>query len=358
MSSNPNAMLTVTNEFDFHQLRADARRRRLVGRHDRQKPAELIDWLGRPWTPQCGRKAAHPNARFTAPAAPVPGDRARMGSHPNGVPIDAILFGGRRAQRRAARYGSVRLAARHISRRHDDAAKPRRRPPAKSASFAAIRWRCCRSAATTWATTSPTGCKIGETPGAKLPGIYYVNWFRQDENGQFPVARLRREQPRPEVDLRAPRRPRRARRRRRSASCRMPPTSTSAASTSPPKTSPACCMSMSRPGRPNSRRSASTSTVSATGCRRGWRTSSPDSRSVWRRPRCGQRDHHAMEPFRQALVQYPVLALFLTIGAGYLLGEISIFGFRSASRECSSPDWRSERCTPASLCPKSFRRSV
>ena len=66
---------------------------------------------------------------------------------------------------------------------------PPRRPPrprARSASCAATRSRCCRSAATTWATTSATGSSIGETADpAKLPRIYYVNWFRKDASGRF-----------------------------------------------------------------------------------------------------------------------------------------------------------------------------
>lgn len=60
-------------------------------------PAEAIDWTGEPWTPNCGRKAAHPNSRFTSPMTnnPVLDEAA---NDPQGVPISAILFGGRRSK--------------------------------------------------------------------------------------------------------------------------------------------------------------------------------------------------------------------------------------------------------------------
>ena len=100
------------------------------------------------------------------------------------MPIDAILFGGRRAtvvplvhEARDWEHG-VFLGSTMASETTAAAA-------GRSASCAATRWRCCRSAATTWPTTSRTGWRSAQREGAKLPKIFYVNWFRKDDDGRF-----------------------------------------------------------------------------------------------------------------------------------------------------------------------------
>jgi phosphoenolpyruvate carboxykinase (GTP) len=95
MKSNPNAMKRHRDQHHLHQRGPDPGWRCLVGRHDRHPAGALTSWTGEAWTPGCGKKAAHPNARYTAPMAQCPiADPAY--DDPKGVPISAILFGGRR----------------------------------------------------------------------------------------------------------------------------------------------------------------------------------------------------------------------------------------------------------------------
>ncbi|MDD7542584.1 MAG: phosphoenolpyruvate carboxykinase (GTP) [Mobiluncus porci] len=150
---------------------------------DGDVPAHLIDWKGNDWTPESGEKAAHPNSRFTAPAAQCP-IICPDWEAPQGVPIDAILFGGRRAnniplvtEQKNPAHGV--FIGTNISSEQTAAAEGAvgalRHDP-----FAMLPF-CGYNMADYWGHWLEMQKELGD----KFPRIYHVNWFRKTPDGKF-----------------------------------------------------------------------------------------------------------------------------------------------------------------------------
>jgi len=148
-------------------------------------PANLTDWEGKPWTPASGRPAAHPNSRFTVAARQCPSISDDW-EDPQGVVIDAIIFGGRRAtnvplvvEARDWEHG-VYLGA-TISSERTAAAEGTlgelRRDPFAMAPF------CGYNMADHWAHWLEVGAELRKT--GTVPRIFQVNWFRKGADGRF-----------------------------------------------------------------------------------------------------------------------------------------------------------------------------
>jgi len=182
--TNPNAILTLDGNCIFtNTAKTDDGDVWWEGMTD-EPPAHLTDWTGEDWTPEATTPAAHPNARFTAPAAQDPAIAPEW-EQPGGVPISAILFGGRRSSvvpliteafgwQHGVFLGSI-MASETTAAAAGAVGKLRRDP------FAMLPF-CGYNMADYFAHWLEVG---GRAAADKLPKIFYVNWFRKDADGRW-----------------------------------------------------------------------------------------------------------------------------------------------------------------------------
>ena len=181
--TNPNAMETVRGDSIFTNCAKTDDGDVWWERMTADAPSHLIDWHGRDWTPESDDPAAHPNARFTSPAANCP-SMAPEYEDPAGVPIDAMLFGGRRATgmplvfeafdwEHGVFVGSIMSS--ETTAAAAGAVGELRFDPMAMLPFCGYNM----------AEYFSHWLKLREREGARLPKIFHVNWFRKDDDGRY-----------------------------------------------------------------------------------------------------------------------------------------------------------------------------
>ncbi len=183
-STNENAMKTLWGNAIFTNVALDENNDVWWERMTEEKPNSLIDWQGNNWTSESESPAAHPNARFTVPASQCP-SIAPEWEDPEGVPISAIMFGGRRAS-------NVPLITQARDWEHGvflGSIMSSEKTAAAAGKIGEVRFD-------PFAMLPFMGYNVGDyikhwieigksTDSNKLPKLFWVNWFRKDENGGF-----------------------------------------------------------------------------------------------------------------------------------------------------------------------------